>query len=114
MKSTGAKATTSDRIDGYVGLFLFLALIAAHQLVGAAAAVKVVGASLMLMGVAWCWRGRIPFGIEDRPPMGEISGVAARLLGMVAFLVGVGVLIYSMRVACAMGWAELGACARIT
>lgn len=112
MKPEDANSAISSKIDFYFGVFSFFGSIAAYQLFGAGAAVKVFGISFMCVGCVWIWGGVIPFGIENRPPMGEIGGVSARVMGVIFFLVGLLMLIYSMQIACAMGWAELGNCER--
>jgi predicted ABC-type sugar transport system permease subunit len=70
----------------------------------------VLGIASICVGIVWFWRRRIPFGIEARAPAGEIRGYAARLGGIAICVVGLLMIVYSVQVACSVGWAQDSEC----
>lgn len=97
---------TDGGLERMGGLAFFIATIAVDISLGINAAVKVVGAACVVIGIIWIGRRAIPIGIEGRAPSFYLRGRAAILSGIAMIAFGIALLLYSAQAAYLLGWAE--------
>ena len=97
-----------ERILGYA---VFAALVVVFFAFGPVMLARAVGIVLVAGGLHSFLRGSIPYGIEGREPFGYLTGIPARLVSVVAILLGLSAAIAAQEAACLLGWAQHGSCA---
>lgn len=93
-------------LEWAVGVFFFVAFIAAQFIFGVSASVKVLGVAGIVTGIVWIIGQSVPIGIESRPPSFFVRGLPAMLAGIAMIVIGIVLLSYSPEVACLLGWSS--------
>jgi hypothetical protein len=89
-----------DRIERIAGYVCFAASIAALELFGTAAGVRMAGLGFIVGGVIWAVRREIPVGWEGRPPSYFVTGFLSLMVGMAMVLLGIALVALPSQVAC--------------
>src|SRR5690606_9828838 len=97
-----------ERILGYA---VFVALVVVFFAFGPAMLARALGIVLVAGGLYSSLQGSIPYGIEGREPSGYLTGIPARLISVLAILLGLSAAIAAPTAACILGWAQPGSCA---
>jgi len=97
-----------EKILGYA---VFVALVVVFFAFGPVMLTRAVGIVLAAGGLYSFLQGSIPYGIEGREPSGYLTGITARLISVVAILLGLSAAIAAPKAACILGWAQTGSCA---
>ena len=92
-----------EQIIGGVG---FVAFIAAHQLLGIVAAVRVAGVLCLACGAIWGFRRAVPVGIEGKPPSHFLGSASTVLAGIAMLALGTALLVFPSLAGCLLGWSE--------
>ncbi|WP_298581749.1 hypothetical protein [uncultured Luteimonas sp.] len=100
-----------SNLEMILGYVVFVALVVVSFAFGSIMLARAVGIVLVAGGLYSFWQGSIPYGIEGREPSGYLTGVPARLISVVAILLGLSAAIAAPKVACILGWAQPGSCA---
>ena len=101
---------TRANTEKLLGGAFFVAFIAADQIFGITAGVRVMGVACLVAGMFWVVGRSVPIGIEGRPPFFYLRGTGALVAGLAMLAIGVALLMYSGQTACVLGWSTSVQC----
>lgn len=86
----------ANRGNGFtvVGVIAFLVVVALFALVSTKAGTHGLGVLMIGSAFMQCRAGRVPYGIEGRPPAGYIEGWAATVINALFLAAGVGLIVW--------------------
>lgn len=100
-----------SNLEHILGYAVFAALVIVFFASGPVMLTRAMGIVLAAVGVYWFLQGRIPYGIEGREPSGYLIGTPARVVSVVAILLGLSAAIAAPKAACILGWVQTETCA---
>lgn len=105
-----AAAMVSRRFEQIAGPVFFIGFIAAHQVFGINAAVKVLGIACIATGLFWSVKRLIPVGVEGRPASFVLRGSITLFIGIAMIAVGIAIFFNSSLAVCVLGWSAQTGC----
>lgn len=90
-----------EEIIGVVGFVVF---IAAHQLLGIVAAIRVAGVSCLTCGAIWVLWRLVPVAIEGEQPSYFLGRASSLFAGIAMITLGIALLVFPSLAGCLLEW----------